>query len=436
MTGTTEDRSCPTRHVIGWLRRVGVSTITPALILAFIASACSVRQTSDPNLKMPGTTLVPERALLDVQIQTFDPGVKAPEDVKAEEQANEEARAALRRAEANYFPCMLQETLTSSRQWGAIDVVPQPSDAIELTIRGRIVASDGETLDLQVEATDATGRKWIDREYRIKTNEAQHMDAKKDPYQPLFNAIANDLLEARGELSAKDLDGIRTVSELRFARDFAPDSFHGYLEEDHGELRAVRLPAHDDPMFALVSEVRGRESMFIATQSGHFERFCAAMSKPYARWRWFAREGVLEHRKLRRQALLRKGAAVGLAALSVGAVMMGSPAPLAELAVVTGLAGTAAAWSSGNQKQIEADFHKESLNELTQSFHSEVEPILVDVEGRTVKLEGSVEEQYAEWRRLLHELYIAEQRAPQAMHFQILDPPSSPLPEDGKDPAL
>jgi hypothetical protein len=411
------------------LRRSVTFIIAASFLLT--TSACSMRQTADPILEMPNTQFVPERALLDIQIPTFDPGIEVEDEEKpAGQESDEEAVTALRRAEANYFPCMLQETLGSSGQWGAIEVVPQHFDAIELTVDGTIVKSDGETLELAVTASDATGRRWLDKTYKIQTNEVQHMNPKKDPYQPLFNAIANDLVEARSELSGEDLAGIRTISELRFARDFAPDSFQGYLEEDDGELRAVRLPARNDPMFELVSEVRGRESMFIAAQSGHFERFCAAMAKPYARWRWFAREGVLEHRKLRRQALLRKGAAVGLAALSVGAAMMGSPAGLAELAVVAGIAGTAAAWSSGNQKQIEADFHKESLNELTRSFYSEVEPILVDVEGRTVKLEGTVEEQYSEWRRLLRELYLAEQQMPQAIHFQILEAKDPVAPAD------
>jgi hypothetical protein len=32
----------------------------------------------------------------------------------------------------------------------------------------------------------------------------------------------------------------------------------------------------------------------------------------------------------------------------------------------------------------------------------------VDVEGRTLKLTGTAEEQYREWRKLLHELYLEE----------------------------
>ena len=35
-------------------------------------------------------------------------------------------------------------------------------------------------------------------------------------------------------------------------------------------------------------------------------------------------------------------------------------------------------------------------------------PVLIEVEGRTVKLEGSAETQFGEWRRLLREIFAAE----------------------------
>ena len=38
----------------------------------------------------------------------------------------------------------------------------------------------------------------------------------------------------------------------------------------------------------------------------------------------------------------------------------------------------------------------------------DVAPQVVDVEGRTLKLTGTAEEQYREWRKLLHELYLEE----------------------------
>jgi hypothetical protein len=48
------------------------------------------------------------------------------------------------------------------------------------------------------------------------------------------------------------------------------------------------------------------------------------------------------------------------------------------------------------------------LKELSQSFQAEVAPQVVDVEGRTLRLTGSAEEQYREWRELLRQLYLEE----------------------------
>ena len=52
--------------------------------------------------------------------------------------------------------------------------------------------------------------------------------------------------------------------------------------------------------------------------------------------------------------------------------------------------------------------HSDSLKQLGQSFQSEVQPMVVEVEGRTLQLTGTAEEQFHEWRRLLKELYENE----------------------------
>ena len=41
-----------------------------------------------------------------------------------------------------------------------------------------------------------------------------------------------------------------------------------------------------------------------------------------------------------------------------------------------------------------------------------MQPSVVDIEGRTLELKGSAEQQYAEWRRLLRELYENETGLP------------------------
>ena len=73
-----------------------------------------------------------------------------------------------------------------------------------------------------------------------------------------------------------------------------------------------------------------------------------------------------------------------------------------------GAIGGTAAILSGLKKYSDAKVHSQALKELSDSFKSEVAPQVVDVEGRTLRLTGTAEEQYREWRKLLHELYLEE----------------------------
>lgn len=392
------------------------------LILAVGCSLPAIRGNDASTTRSWDSGALPEHALLDVQILPFDPGVSEEDEGRAEDGML--VYPQIRKAESYYFPCLLRNTLASSGQWGAVEITPRASHALEVTVAGSIVRADGATLEIVIEAHDATDRQWLERRYKMKTADQQFATTTADPYQPVFTDIANDLVAARNALTDKQLRDVRTTAELRFAKEFAPESFRGYLEEDDGELHIVRLPAREDPMVSLLGEVRGRDAMFIATQSLHFERFCGDMKTPYAQWRGLARDEAIAYRKLRRESWIRRAASIGLLGATVLAGMK-APYGAREVAIVVGTLGTIGLWTSGSQKQIEADYHKDTLDELNRSFGSEVQPMVIETEGRTVKLTGTVEEQYEEWRRLLHELYEAEAGVPHELDIKIVDDDSS-----------
>ena len=56
----------------------------------------------------------------------------------------------------------------------------------------------------------------------------------------------------------------------------------------------------------------------------------------------------------------------------------------------------------------QAEIHNEAIRELGDSLEAEVSPMVVEVQGRTVELTGSIEEQYQQWRKLLREIYVNE----------------------------
>ncbi|MGH8188684.1 MAG: hypothetical protein ACREUC_19155, partial [Steroidobacteraceae bacterium] len=71
------------------------------------------------------------------------------------------------------------------------------------------------------------------------------------------------------------------------------------------------------------------------------------------------------------------------------------------------------------------------LKQLGESFQAEVQPMVVEVEGRSLQLKGTAEEQYHEWRRLLKELYENETGLPVQTPAAASAPPATPAPSDG-----
>ena len=356
---------------------------------------------------------VAEVALLDVGILLFDPGV--PED---QEEADGFVFPDVRRAEARFMPYHLKQTLESTGHWGSVWVLPERSDAVDLMVWGRVDRSDGLEVELQIGAWDATGAEWLNQTYKSKVPEkaySKYRDLTQDPYQSLYNEIANDLLAVREKLSEKKLGTIRQVAELRFAADLVPAAFGNHLEEDDGEYSILRLPAEDDPMLARMREVREREYTFVDMLNEYYASLYYEMSPPYENWRKMSREETINYQELKRSARMRQ--LMGLAAI-LGAVAYeangGGNSAITNTAILGGIEGL----RSGFGKSSEAKLHGESLKELGSSFEAETEPLLIEVEGQTRRLTGTAEEKYIEWRRLLREIFASETGLP---------PPADPL---------
>ena len=245
------------------------------LLFLLVISACS---TPGPRRNIEGpvpvdmsATEIPESQLLNVSIEVFDPGV-LPEDP---EDANGLSMD-IREAEARYMPELLRATMEKTGYWGAVRVVPAGSIANEVLVKGTILASNGELLDLEITALDATGRQWFNKIYRdgVEASFYQANAIFGDAFQPLYNSIANDLAAHLKTLNAPEIVEIRRVSELQFAADIAPDAYDDYLEiDDDGRLHVVHLPSENDPMYGRVQAIRDRDLMMIDTLNGHFDSF-------------------------------------------------------------------------------------------------------------------------------------------------------------------
>ena len=384
------------------------------LSVALLVAGCAASTTAkyDEIDAIQAEAEIPEAALLDVGIMLFDPGV--PED---QEDPDGFVFPDVRRAEARYMPYHLKRTLEGTGLWGSIWVIPERTDAVDLLVWGRVDRSDGLEVELQIGAWDATGREWLNKRYESRVPEkaySSYRDMSEDPYQNIYNEIANDLLAKRRSMSEKNLTTIRQVAELRFAASLVPAAFASHIEEDDGEYKLLRLPADDDPMLARMRAVREREYTFVDTLNEYYAGLYYEMSPPYENWRKMSREEMINYQELKRSARMRQ--LLGLAAI-LGAVAYeasgGGNSAITNTAILGGIEG----FRSGMNKSSEANLHGESLKELGSSFEAETEPLLIEVEGQTRRLTGTAEEKYQEWRRLLREIFASETGFPEPVEL-------------------
>ncbi len=378
------------------------------LFIVLLASGCAhqSKQVLEQRSLVSAQMEIPEDQLLDVGVVVFDPGLS--EEPGEQEEGNLEE---IRKAESRYFATHLKNTLQNSGQWGAVRVVASTEAVTDVQITGRIVESDGVILSIAIIARDVTGRLLLDDVYEQQLEEnTSYPDmgrGNREAFQNLYNAVANDLLDARQKLKVKELRSIRKTAMLTFAEDLAPDAFSGYLEEgDDSRTQIVRLPAADDPMVKRMDRMRERDGMLIDTIDGYYDNFYGEMQESYGNWRKIHREELIAKREIeaasRDRYLLGAAAILGAIALEVAGIP--GTSILQSVMVVGGAVVIKSGWDKGE----EAEIHSDAIKELDQSFESEVKPQVLDVEGQTVKLQGSAETQYENWRHMLRKIYDAE----------------------------
>lgn len=386
---------------------------------------CVVHETR-PQVKVDAVQAVvdiPADERLDVAIRAFDPGI--PDELVDDEEALAKRRIYpdLRKAEARYFAVQLRNTLESTSTWGAVRVVPATVDFVDLVVDGRIIDSSGKELELQITARDAAGRTWIDgKRYRgeadIGSYKTEAALRARDPFQNVYAAIANDLLQARAKIGAQQLREVHQVSELSFAADLAPQSMSGYVVVDKASKpplkKLVRLPAADDPVAQRVARIRERDVAVVDTLDGYYTAFHEQMQQTYGEFRRTSWDEIDKEERARASARTRT--LLGVAAVAASVLVpsncnSNTSCNMDSLVRYGAAGGGVAAFLSGLKKYADAKTHAQAFGELANSFQNDVAEQVVEVEGRSLKLSGTAEEQYREWRRLLGE-YQSEEIEP------------------------
>lgn len=399
-----------TNQIIHRMRQLqSLLSLKPLLVLftSFALVACGGQQvTSTVVTPLEHQSIaVDESQLLDLAVLPLDPGLD-----------NEEAKddlslsPAVRNAESQYLANKLASTIQQTSAWGAVRAVPSRETVVDVYVEGTIIHSDGEKLSLDISVSDTSNRHWYTKSYTETIGQYaydQGKQSKRDPFQGLYNRIANDLLEYRQKLSATDAQKLRTISSLKFARDFSPEAFGNHINETPGgQLEVIRLPAENDPILRRIERIRERDYLFIDTMQEHYDAFSLRMEKPYQSWRMATYEELASVRELKRQS--RNRTIGGVAAVIAGILAAGSDnGSVSNAGAVTVIAGGLLV-KSGFSKKAELKIHEDVLAELSQSLEAEIEPRVIELEDRTITLTGNVEAQYTQWKALLREIYQAE----------------------------
>jgi hypothetical protein len=384
-----------------------------ALAVPVLLAGCVVQDTRPMTrvVAVKATAEIPQDELLDVAVRLFDPNV--PQDPKKQEE--EGIFPDVRNAESRYIPVVIRDTLEGTGQWGQVRVLPRDGTGMDVNVDGRILVSDGRELELDVTVSDSSGRVWYSKVYQGMADTRAYKDVASkpaDPFENVYNTIANDMLAARGKLKREQLVQLHEITNLRFDAELAPYAFGQYLQQDRkGNWTIVRLPAADDPVLQRLQRVRERDYSLVDTLNEYYTGFADSMSVPYTNWRKYSYEELEARSQAQREATTRQilGAVAVIGGIIAGSNSNSSAAATASTAAVI---GGMYAFKSGLDQRAEIKMHSESLKQLGDSFQSEVQPMVVDVEGRTLQLKGSAEEQYAEWRMLLKQLYENETGLP------------------------
>ena len=372
-------------------------------LLTSCATTEIVTTTSEPA--MVAQVPIEDALRLDVMILPFDPNLEIIETVDSDIPISAEVR----RAESRYQAYHLKETLEQTGNWGVVRVIPSPSNFQPLLVQAKILASDGENLRLFIKATDAAGSVWINKEYSDSASKYAYQSVREDPFQDIYNQVANDLLKAHQSRNASSIINIQNVARLKFAADLSPESVSNYLQTDRrGRVTVTQLPAENDLVMQRVSRLREQENLFVDTMDDYYLNFYRNVKPSYDEWRYATYDEAVRLRQMQKQARNRLLAG---AALIAGGVYAGSQSETwaGDAAAAGAVVGGIGAVKSGMDRYKQAEIHEQALAELTQSLGMEIEPNVLQIEGQSIELEGTLDAQYGQWRRILKEIYAADQ---------------------------
>ena len=377
-----------------------------------VSPGCTVTEivTAEETELVVATVPKEESQLLDIGVIEFDPGIPENNDPEETRIYNE-----IRNAESRYLAYHLKTTMQGTGQWGAVRVLPSSEAFSDILINGRIKKSDGEFIEVEVAVSDTSGQHWFTRTYKTQTgisSYSERRDRRLDPYQKIFNDIANDVKAYADTLAPERVERLQQISELKFFADMSPLTYGEHLIVDEDGLVSVqRLPANNDPTVDRLRQIRERDRLVVDMLNEHYANFYYGISIPYHSYRKASREEAINYRQVQRSARLQTIMGIIVVAGSLAIDTNDSSYSRSQMKrgiQNVGIAQGLSSIMSGFTRNSEASIHIEAIEELAESFGSEAAPMVVNIEGQSRRLTGTAAAQYESWRKLLRDIYEAE----------------------------
>ncbi len=333
---------------------------------------------------------IAEEDLLDVGILVLDPGIKKKSFLLSGYQyINPE----LRKSEAAFIAVHLMQSLQATEKFGLVRMMPRNSLSADLFVTGKMRRSSGRFLELELRVVDSTGRRWFKKVYKEQARPAAYAFAfhsNTEPFQEAYDQFAQDLIGAQRRQKPEYLDAVRQVAELRFAAQLAPGIFGDYLSTDRkGRVELDRLPSRDDPMMSRIRSIQARDEFFLDLLAERYRGFYAAMDRPYDAFRATRYDIEMALKAARAQASLANARA-----------LFGSRYDDVRMS------DDAARRANFFRRQAAAQL--EYLDEISIAFATDLDPLKLELDGEVIRFEGTIEDQYRQWQRLLEKIFETE----------------------------
>ena len=344
----------------------------------------------------------------------------------------------LRKTETIRSATKIRDALFDLNQFESVVVFPDTSISADLYVLGSIRESTGEIMSIEWQLVDATGKIWIRKNkktHRVPPGWHERYGGQGiDPFQELYRKIAYSVYKelkkyarkhasivkqnrkrARDGQSPKlsELDRIVAIRELVMAQYFAPEIYGDAIAEKKSSKSSSRLtlqylPDKSAQEWTRIESFRQRDETFTLLMNDYYNTFRAKVDPSYELWLKDIYPIARETRILRRQANVEKALGVVTLIAAASAAKDADSTGKRDRAIAVGAAVGSTLLIKGFIDSARSKEQLEIFNETARSYHDSFNPISVELAGKTITLQGTAQEQFAQWRGLLRDFYERE----------------------------